>query len=91
MYFGFIPKKLRKKYNLIADRSKQASVADAWEKMINLYQDNKIEHFQLKPKKTFLDQKIIWQYWAQGINHGQLPEIVNLCFKSVDKYKNGEK
>ncbi|MCL5768866.1 capsular polysaccharide synthesis protein [Acinetobacter sp. ANC5681] len=86
LYFGFIPKKLRKKYNLIADRSKQASVADAWEKMIYLYQDNKIEHFQLKPKKTFLDQKIIWQYWAQGVNHGQLPEIVNLCFTSVDKY-----
>ena len=81
MYFGFIPKKLRKKYNLIADRSKQASVADAWEKMINLYQDNKIEHFQLKPKKTFLDQKIIWQYWGTGWENKELPDIVKLCMK----------
>jgi hypothetical protein len=42
----------------------------------------------LKPKKQFPDDKIIWQYWGQGINEQELPEIVRICFDSVDKHKD---
>lgn len=29
----------------------------------------------------------MWQYWGQGIQSDTLPEVVRLCFASVDKYK----
>ncbi len=35
-----------------------------------------------------LDENIIWQYWAQGIDAA--PEIIRICIQSVSKY-NGNK
>ena len=32
-------------------------------------------------------QKIIWQYWAQGYDDEQVPELVRLCLDSVERYK----
>ena len=31
-------------------------------------------------------KKIIWQYWAQGFEYHNLPELVRICLASVDKY-----
>lgn len=39
------------------------------------------------PLKEFDDDKIIWQYWAQG--YDDVPEIVKQCLDSVDKYAEG--
>lgn len=33
-------------------------------------------------------QKVIWQYWGQGIDKDELPEIIQICFDSVDRNKN---
>ena len=30
--------------------------------------------------------KIIWQYWAQGYDDQSVPELVNICLKSVEKH-----
>lgn len=31
---------------------------------------------------------MIWQYWGQGIDKDELPEIIQICFDSVDRNKN---
>lgn len=43
----------------------------------------------LKPLKDFGDDKIIWQYWAQG--YDEVPDVVRQCLDSVDKYAEGYK
>lgn len=43
-----------------------------------------------KTKLDFKDtesKNIIWQYWEQGLENA--PELVKVCIKSVEKYKNG--
>ena len=40
--------------------------------------------FDLKAKKSFDSDRIIWQYWAQGYEN--VPSIVRECLDSVDKF-----
>lgn len=40
---------------------------------------------RIVPKVDIPGKKIIWQYWGQG--ESQVPEIVKICFESVDKNK----
>lgn len=56
------------------------------DKYIDTYFSNKNRLFDVVPKKNLEGKKIIWQYWAQGYE-GKLPEVVKVCFDSVDKYK----
>lgn len=42
------------------------------------------EDIQLKAKKDFDTEKIIWQYWAQG--YDDVPERVRECLDSVERY-----
>ena len=65
----------------------QAKVANNWKILINAYLDNQLEKFNIQPKKIFSHQKIIWQYWGQGLDKDELPELIKICFNSVDKYK----
>lgn len=37
-------------------------------------------------REDLVGKKIIWQYWAQGFED-ELPEVVQVCLDSVDKYK----
>lgn len=85
-YNAFVPKDRRKLAEKQAKFTQQAHLAECWQELIGLYRQNKLPHFTIIPKKQFTHQKIIWQYWGQGVN-GDLPDIVKLCFKSVDKYK----
>ena len=42
------------------------------------------------PKKVFPENsKIIWQYWAQGFNNRDCPELVKICIDSIDYYAEG--
>jgi len=67
---------------------KHQEVAAFWNPIIENYFSGNIEHVYLKPKKCELvDKKIIWQYWGQGVIRDNLPEIIQICFDSVDKYK----
>ncbi|RNC66080.1 capsular polysaccharide synthesis protein [Proteiniphilum sp. X52] len=81
--------RLRKRNSSIR---RQGRVAKAWNPIIDAYFEGEIEKYDLKPKKRFEEgEKIIWQYWGQGIHGSSVPELVQLCFHSVDKYKGDYK
>lgn len=74
---------LRKKQIL----SKHKKIADFWNPIINDYLSGRLEKYPLRAKRTFPTSKIIWQYWGQGLDANNMPEIVHICFDSVDRYK----
>ena len=74
----------RKKFEKEADTHQQIQVSKYWKQFTQLYFDDKLTSYSLKPKKSFNNEKIIWQYWGQGVDSADLPDIVKLCFKSVD-------
>lgn len=41
--------------------------------------------FDINVKKNISCKKIIWQYWSQGFDSRNLPEIVQFCLNSVEK------
>lgn len=82
----FVPKSIRKRQDFENNIKLKGLVADKWRMFIAEYFNDGFERYELVPKKTLNNEKIIWQYWGQGIN-GNLPEVVKICFASVDKYK----
>ena len=86
-YSTFVPKAKRKLAQQHANILQKQHVAKLWDIFLDHYFDAKLDHFQLKAKKQFADQKIIWQYWGQGLTAAQQNETVRLCFTSVDQYK----
>lgn len=62
-------------------------VENYWEVVVADYFAGRLESYQLKPKQQFSTEKIIWQYWGQGVENAELPEVVQMCFSSVNKYK----
>ena len=44
---------------------------------------------EIKPLKKFDNHKIVWQYWAQGIDSSNIPDLVKVCFKSVEMHTSG--
>lgn len=85
-YRGFLPKAIRNQLKLHASIQQQNILAQNFHALIAYYQQGQLPQFHIKPKKAFNHQKIIWQYWGQGIG-GNLPEMVRLSFASIDKYK----
>ena len=84
MYLLSTPRSKRKKLEKEADIAQQLHVAHCWKQFIELYFNNKLINYYFEPKKNIGSEKIIWQYWGQGIDSPDLPEAVKLCFKSVD-------
>lgn len=39
---------------------------------------------EIKPQKKIDNKKIIWQYWAQGFDSSNVPDLLKVCFKSVE-------
>ncbi len=68
-------------------KSKHQEVAEFWKPIISNYYSGNFEKFESIPKKELGTERIIWQYWGQGVDSGELPEVVDLCFQSVDQYK----
>lgn len=66
---------------------KHKEVAGFWHPVIDQYYSGQIVLENLKPKKEFQTDRIIWQYWGQGCSDASLPEVVKHCFESVDQYK----
>ena len=58
-------------------------VAGICENLISEYEASPVQ-FELAPKKQFPDDRIIWQYWAQGYEN--VPPVVRKCLDSVEKY-----
>lgn len=86
-YSIFVSKADRKLQQKQANALQKQHVAKLWRIFLDKYFKGDLNSFQLKPKKNFSDQKIIWQYWGQGLAAAQQNETVKLCFASVDKYK----
>lgn len=86
-YSTFIPKEKRKLEQYQANILQKKHVAQLWNIFLDQYFSGKLESFQLKAKKQFSDQKIIWQYWGQGFAAAQQNDTVNLCFASIDRFK----
>jgi hypothetical protein len=90
--------KIRQKIRLLNKQRKAArwfrrqnGVAKILDGYIDDFLSGKIERFSAVPKKPELvGQKIIWQYWHQGINE-HTPKIVINCLNSTKKYSNGYK
>ncbi|WFB62062.1 capsular polysaccharide synthesis protein [Sphingobacterium sp. WM] len=67
---------------------KHHEVSQFWRPIIDSYYSREIIPINIIPKKEFEDQKIIWQYWGQGVQDNSLPEVVKICFNSVDKHND---
>lgn len=53
------------------------------------YDKNAVNYLP-RPKQDLGAKRIIWQYWAQGVRQSELPELIQLCFNSVDRLCNSD-
>ena len=90
-YSLFVSKKKRKQQKYQANLLQKKHVARLWDIFLEKYFEGELEYFTLQPKQNFKDQKIIWQYWGQGLAAAQQNETVKLCFASVDRFKGDYK
>ncbi len=82
-----IRQKLNKKVALQKKIREQNKVAEYLRRnYINPLVNSKLPLYEILPKKKMDTDKIIWQYWGQGVDE-TTPKIVKLCFESVNKYK----
>ena len=84
-YRGLTPKPLRNKINAYASRKQMYHTAELWRSFLQAYFQGQLPRFNLQTKQDLRGQKIIWQYWGQGLEPEQLPEMVRLCFRSVEQ------
>lgn len=77
----------KKYYNRKKIWKQYQEVENYWEGIVDNYFSGKLDTYEFKPKVQFSTEKIIWQYWGQGIENNALPEVVQMCLSSVDKYK----
>ena len=85
-YNGLVPRSKRKEWGFrYSELPVQAQVATYWNRIIEAYFNDEIEKYNIQPKKDLKNKKIIWQYWAQGVENAK--DTAKLCFASVDKYK----
>ena len=87
IYKEMMPKKLFNKIQNKTYFKTQKMVGEDWDRVLKEYFTNKIETEQIKPKKIFNNEKIIWQFWGQGWDFEKLPDVVKISYKSVEKYK----
>lgn len=82
----FVSRGFRKRNDFEGNLLVKSQVYVKWNIFIKNYFDGELEKFEILPKKQLNNEKIIWQYWGQGIDNN-LPEIVEICFSSIDLYK----
>lgn len=86
-YKLFVSKDVRRKHKFDMNLQQKKHVASLWEYFLEKYFNGELKTYNLKKKKDISHPSIIWQYWGQGIDHQELPNIVKICFASVDRYK----
>lgn len=85
---SFIPEFIWEYFRLRSILKSHAIVATYWDNVLEMYAKGDIEKYVLQPIKNIENsEKIIWQYWGQGFSKKNVPEVVQMCFDSVDKYK----
>lgn len=80
-------KRLRKIYREGRVLWRHQKVEKYWESVLDECFLGKIDRHNIKPKLELSTEKVIWQYWGQGLENSELPDVVKMCFNSVDKYK----
>lgn len=84
----FIPNFIWEYFRLRSIIRSHADVAAYWDDVLVRYVNGDIEKYILKSKKKLANsEKIIWQYWGQGYSKNDVPEVVQMCFESIDRYK----
>ncbi|MCL7988598.1 capsular polysaccharide synthesis protein [Sphingobacterium sp. lm-10] len=68
-------------------QNKQNKIARFWSPIMQRYFADEILKNNLGVKSNLRGKKIVWQYWGQGIDEN-LPELVKICFESIDRYCN---
>lgn len=66
---------------------KHDEVASHWRPIISRYFKGEISHYRFIKKVDFKGKNVIWQYWGQGTGGADVPEVVQLCFASVDQFR----
>jgi hypothetical protein len=84
---GYIPESLWEFFRLKAILRYHKRTAKLWHNFLDAYAAGQLEVYDMKPKQPIDSRRIIWQYWSQGLSNQVLPEMVKLCFDSVDRYK----
>ena len=85
---SYIPAFIWEYFRLRSIIKSHAIVAAFWDRVLDKYINGEIETYTLQPKKKSLNsEKIIWQYWGQGYYKNDVPEVVQMCFESIDRYK----
>lgn len=87
IYKMLFSKEKREAISLEANQNLALRTAKNWRYMINQYFLGNLNRFNIKAKKNLGTEKIIWQYWGQGLDDKTLPEITKASFNSVDRYK----
>lgn len=82
----FIPQFLWKCLRTKKIVAQHKTVVSICEKLVSDFNPEQ-ERFELSPLKQFQDDRIIWQYWAQG--YDDVPAVVRECLDSVDRYAEG--
>lgn len=84
---SLIPRNLWRYIRLQRILAAHRRVAEYWKPLIVKYERGEIAYLAPVAKKDLSGKRIIWQYWGQGVDAPDMPEIVRICFASVDKYK----
>lgn len=85
---SYIPEFIWEYFRLRSILKSHSRVAAYWDKVIEEYECGRVEKYSLSAKKEFLNpEKIIWQYWGQGYGKEDVPDVVQYCFDSVDRYR----
>lgn len=67
--------------------ARHARIAELCRADIEKLRRGEIPPISINAKHDFGGKTVIWQYWGQGWNESELPEVVRLCAWSVDLYK----
>ncbi len=54
--------------------------------LIREYEMLHLSDLPVVAKKDLCGKRIIWQYWGQGLEGADIPELVRICLRSVEKY-----
>lgn len=89
---SFIPDFIWEYFRLRSIIKSHAVVTAYWDEVLEKYANGNIDKYPLFPKKKIENsEKIIWQYWGQGFSKNDVPEVVQMCFNSIDRYKGDYK
>lgn len=84
----YIPESIWEYLRLQAILRSHKATATFWNHCLVEYGNGKIEKFPIPTKKNDVPTGgVIWQYWGQGLSDESLPEMVKMCFDSIDKNK----